>query len=306
MSEYHIPVLLKESIEGLNINPNGIYVDATFGGGGHSREILSKLDKGKLIAFDQDSDSQANSIEDERFILIQHNFRYLRNFLRYHKIAQIDGLLADLGISSHHINTPERGFSFRFDAELDMRMNQNTRKTAKEVINSYESSALMTIFKEYGEIKNAKKLTEQICVYREKQKIERIADFVEIIKNLIPVKYKNKYLAQIFQALRIEVNDEMAVLKKMLQQTVGIIKENGRLVLISYHSLEDRLVKNFIRSGTFDGKVEKDLYGNYYAPFEAVNRKVIVPNEDELKENKRARSAKLRIARRTKEVENNG
>lgn len=297
-SIYHKPVLLNECIEGLNINPDGIYVDVTFGGGGHSKEILKHLNNGKLLAFDQDKDAEQNKINDERFIFIKSNFRYLGNFLKYLEIEHVDGILADLGVSSHHFDDAKRGFSFRFDAELDMRMNQESDFSAKELINTYSSEKLVRIFREYGEIKNAYKLAQTIDVRRKERKIETINDFLNIIQNCISKKQRNKYLATVFQALRIEVNNEMGALKEFLQQTTKHIKVNGQLVILTYHSLEDRLVKNFIRTGNFDGKQNKDIYGNIIAPFKAVNRKVIVPDEIEIEQNNRARSAKLRIAKR--------
>lgn len=293
---YHTPVLLKESIDGLQIKPQGIYVDVTFGGGGHSREILKKLNEGKLVAFDQDDDALSNLIDDDRFIFVNHNFRFLKNFLKYHKIEQVDGILADLGVSSHHFDKAERGFSFRYDGKLDMRMNQSAKISAKDIINNYTEQQLAKIFWEYGELKNSRKLARAIVENRSGKQIETIKAFTDLMMPFIPKHAEHKFLAKIFQALRIEVNREMEFLKEMLLQTADTIKPGGRLVVITYHSLEDRLVKNFIRNGKFEGEAEKDFYGNVDVPFKAVNRKVITPDEKEIAENNRARSAKLRIA----------
>ncbi|NOZ47486.1 MAG: 16S rRNA (cytosine(1402)-N(4))-methyltransferase RsmH [Chlorobi bacterium] len=294
--EYHIPVLLKESIDGLNIKPDGIYVDLTFGGGGHSIEILKKLRKGLLIAFDQDEEAEQNKIKSNNFLFINSNFKFFRNFLRYHKINQVDGILADLGVSSHHFDQADRGFSFRFNGNLDMRMDQNAELTAEKILNTYSSEELLNVFNRFGEIKNAYRLVKTIIENREIQPINSIEHFKEIIKGLIPKYSEYKYLAKVFQALRIEVNDEINVLKETLLQTGKVLKKGGRLVVLTYHSLEDRLVKNYIKAGNFEGKIEKDFYGNKIAPLQAVNRKVIVPSEEEIKVNNRARSAKLRIA----------
>lgn len=296
--EYHTPVLLKESVNGLQIKPDGVYVDVTFGGGGHSREIIKNIINGKLVAFDQDDDAMPNLIDDERFIFVNHNFRFLKNFLKYHKIEKIDGLLADLGVSSHHFDDPERGFSFRFEGELDMRMNQSAKVSAKNVVNEYQEEELAKIFWEYGELKNSRKLAKAIVGQRDNKKLETIKDFTELLMPYLPKHAEHKFLAKVFQALRIEVNREMDFLKEMLFQTIDLIKPGGRLAVITYHSLEDRIVKNFIRDGQFEGEVEKDFFGNKEVPFKAVNRKVIVPDEAEIKENNRARSAKLRIAER--------
>ena len=295
---YHTPVLLKESVNGLQIKPDGVYVDVTFGGGGHSREIIKNIINGKLVAFDQDDDVMPNLIDDERFIFVNHNFRFLKNFLKYYKIEKIDGLLADLGVSSHHFDDPERGFSFRFEGELDMRMNQSAKVSAKNVVNDYQEEELAKIFWEYGELKNSRKLAKAIIEQRGNRKLETIKDFTELLMPYLPKHAENKFLAKVFQALRIEVNREMDFLKEMLLQTIDLMKPGGRLVVITYHSLEDRIVKNFIRDGQFEGEVEKDFFGNKKVPFKAVNRKVIVPNEMEIKDNNRARSAKLRIAER--------
>ena len=295
---YHTPVLLNESVEGLQIKPNGIYVDVTFGGGGHSCEIIKHIKTGKLVAFDQDDDALPNLIDDKRFIFVNHNFRFLKNFLKYHKIEKVDGLLADLGVSSHHFDDPERGFSFRFDGELDMRMNQSAKLSAKNVVNEYEEADLAKIFWEYGELKNSRKLTKAIIDQRGNKTIKTIKEFTDILMPYLPKHAEHKFLAKVFQALRIEVNREMEFLKEMLLQTIDVIKPGGRLVVITYHSLEDRIVKNFIKNGKFEGEVEKDFFGNTVVPFKAVNRKIIVPNDAEIKENNRARSAKLRIAER--------
>ncbi len=298
MSTYHTPVLLQESIDGLNIKPNGIYVDVTFGGGGHSKEIISKLTTGKLVAFDQDKAAIDNLIDDKRFLFVRSNYRYIKNFLRYHKIEKVDGILADLGVSSYHFNEISRGFSFRADADIDMRMNQDAKISATDILNSYEKNDLKKIFKEYGEIKNAHILTKKIIEYRKNNKFKRINEFLGAIESCTPKRLENKYFAKVFQALRIEVNQEIDSLKDFLESTTNLLYPKGRLVVISYHSLEDRLVKNFTRTGNFEGKVEKDIYGNFESPFTLINKKVIVPNEKELKINTRSRSAKLRIAER--------
>lgn len=296
MSEYHIPVLLKESIDGLNIKPDGIYVDVTYGGGGHSAEILRRLEKGKLFAFDQDSDAMRNKIEDERLILIQHNFRYLRNFLEYNDVQEIDGLLADLGVSSHEFDEADRGFSFRFSADLDMRMNRKTNITAADVLNTYSQEELYYVFKNYGEVHNTGRLVKTILAYRSNDLFKTTDQFREVIASCIPHGKESKYLAKVYQALRIEVNQELEALKEMLEQALTVLKPGGRLSVITYHSLEDRLVKNFFKSGNFAGKIEKDFYGKVNSPFKLINRKVIIPSEKEIDENSRARSAKLRIA----------
>lgn len=295
---YHVPVLLRESIDGLDIKPNGIYVDLTFGGGGHSTEILKHLSKGKLYAFDQDEEALANAIDDKRFTLIRSNFRFFRNFLKYHKIDTVDGILADLGVSSHHFDSPERGFSFRFEGPLDMRMNQKQKISAKTVVNSYCPEDLAKVFTLYGELPNAKRLANAICQSREGKTIDTVEQLYELLKPMFPFKTENKMLAQVFQAIRIEVNQEMEVLKQMLVNATKCLKKDGRLVVISYHSLEDRLVKNYFRSGNFEGDLDKDFYGNVTSPYEQVNRKVIVPSDEELKINSRARSAKLRIGKK--------
>ena len=295
---YHQPALLRESIEGLIINPAGIYVDLTFGGGGHSGEILKILnDQGRLIAFDQDEDAMINSFDDKRFILLNENFRYFKNFLRYHNALPVDGILADLGISSHQIDTPERGFATRFDGPLDMRMNRNHGLTASELINTYPEEKLITVFKLYGEIDNARHLAGNI-VHARVTWINTTAELKEAIKPCLPRGSENKYLAQVFQAIRIELNDETGALKAMLKQCIDALKPGGRLVVISYHSLEDRLVKNFIKAGNFEGEIEKDFYGNIISPFRSITRKPVMPGKGEIENNPRSRSAKLRIAQK--------
>lgn len=294
---YHIPVLLHESVDGLHINPNGVYVDVTFGGGGHSKEILNRLsNKGRLVGFDQDEDAERNIVNDERFIFVRSNFRYLSNFLRYHNMNAVDGILADLGVSSHHFDDSERGFSFRFDGALDMRMNKRAGMTAADVINTYEESKLADIFYLYGELKNSRKLASTLVKQRSKQKIKTIAEFLEAIKPLFGREREKKELAKVFQALRIEVNREMEALREMLQSATEALKPGGRLVVITYHSLEDRMVKNMMRTGNIEGKQEQDFYGNVLTPYRLINNKVIVPKQDELERNPRSRSAKLRIA----------
>ncbi len=293
---YHNPVLLKESVDALNIKENGIYVDVTFGGGGHSREILSRLgEDGKLFAFDQDIDAQRNKINDERFVLIGENFRFISRFLRFYGIKKVDGILADLGVSSHQFDEAERGFSTRFDADLDMRMNQNSDLSAKTIINTYDEKVLADILFLYGELRNAKALAKEIVLARVNEEIKTSFQLKDVLQRHIPKAKENKFLAQIFQALRIEVNQELEVLKEFLQQIPNLLNEDGRLSVISYHSLEDRLVKRFIQMGKFNGEPEKDFYGNMKTPLIKVG-KMIVPTSDEIKENNRARSAKLRIA----------
>lgn len=293
---YHIPALLEESLEGLNIRGDGDYVDVTFGGGGHSRAILERLSSGRLYAFDQDEDAAANIPDDPRFHFIRHNFRYLRNFLLYFGVKQVDGILADLGVSFHDFDNAERGFSFRFSGDLDMRMNRNAQKTAADVINDGDENELVRIFKEYGEIQNARYLVRELVQARQIRPIRTIDQFKAVIARCVHGKNETKYLARAFQALRIETNGELDVLKEFLWQSVDLLKPGGRLVVITYHSLEDRLVKNFIRAGNFEGKQEKDFYGHVTSVLTAVNRKVIVPEEQETERNPRARSAKLRIA----------
>ena len=294
--EYHNPVLLKECIEGLNINPAGIYVDVTFGGGGHAREILKHLTTGKLYAFDQDDDAVKNKIDDERFVLIKQNFRYLKNFLKMYNALPIDGLLADLGVSSHQFDEAERGFSIRFNAKLDMRMDQNAKQTAADVLNTYSEDELKRIFKLYGEVDNAGYLASIIFHNRKDKHIDTVNDLKVMITKCVKKGRENQYYAQVFQALRIEVNKELEVLQELLTQSLEVLKPGGRLVVISYHSLEDRLVKNIMRSGKFEGEVEKDFFGNQLTPFKQITRKPIVPTEEELGLNTRSRSAKLRVA----------
>ena len=294
---YHTPVMLTECIEGLNIKPNGTYIDVTFGGGGHSREIMKHLgEDGQLLAFDQDADAQQNIIADDRFTFIDQNFRYIKNFTRLHGAVPVDGILADLGVSSYQFDQAERGFSIRFDAELDMRMNQASGISAKDVVNTYSEADLHRIFGIYGEIQNAKSLANTIVMARLIAPIVTIADLKNAISARIPKGKENKYLAQVFQALRIEVNQELEALKDFLTQSANILRSGGRLVVMSYHSLEDRLVKNFIAKGKFSGEVEKDFFGNDQKPLDAVSRGAITASEEEIKLNNRARSAKLRIA----------
>ncbi len=304
---YHNPVMLDECIEGLAINPEGIYVDVTFGGGGHSKAILEKLTTGKLLAFDQDEDAKTNAekIDNRSFIFIEANFRHLKRFLRLHGIKAVDGILADLGVSSHQIDTAERGFSTRFSADLDMRMNINSSLTAKNVVNDYSERELHRVLGMYGEVRNAKTLAASIVTARGNQPIETIDDLKVILERHAKRGKEFRYYAQVFQAIRIEVNDEMKALEEMLAQCAEVLKEDGRLVVMSYHSLEDRIVKNFIAKGKLYGEVEKDFFGNMIRPLEPVNRKLIMASEDELKLNNRARSAKLRIARKTNQTLSN-
>ena len=298
---YHVPVLLEESVSGLNIDPDGVYLDLTFGGGGHSREILKRLKDGCLIGFDQDSDALANVPDDSRFIFVNHNFRYLRNFLRYCGYDEADGILADLGVSSHEFDEAGRGFSFRFDAELDMRMNQRSRLKATDILNTYSEEDLTRIFRKYGEVDNVRRLVDLIVKARTEKMITRSEEFLQVIAPCVPKQKEKKYLAQVYQALRIEVNGELEALEDMLKEAERALRPGGRLVVITYHSLEDRIVKNFLKSGNFEGKVEKDFYGHVKRNFELVNRKVIVPSEEEIERNPRARSAKLRIAEKRKD-----
>ncbi|WP_285010890.1 16S rRNA (cytosine(1402)-N(4))-methyltransferase RsmH [Pedobacter faecalis] len=296
---YHTPVLLKEAVEGLAIKPDGVYVDVTFGGGGHSREILKALgDKGVLVAFDQDPDAQRNIIKDSRFKFVDQNFAFLKNNLRLLGIAKVDGILADLGVSSHQFNEADRGFSTRYDAELNMRMDKQGDLTAASILNTYAEDLLHKIFGVYGEIKNARSLAKAVVTARLERPITTLSDFKSLASGLIPRGRENKYLAQVFQALRIEVNQEMHVLEQFLLQSAEVLKPGGRLVVISYHSLEDRPVKNFLSKGKFKGEVDKDFYGNQQKPFEVITRKAVVAGADELAKNSRARSAKLRIGGR--------
>jgi len=293
---YHIPALLTECTEGLNIKPDGVYVDATFGGGGHSKAILDQLDsKGKLFAFDQDKDAQQNLIEDERLHFIPHNFRFISKFLRLHKVVKVDGILADLGISSHQINKADRGFATRFNAALDMRMNSGSELSAFEVVNNYSEKELADVFYYYGELKNSRRLASVVVDKRKANPIETTGNLIEVIEPWIKGN-RNKFLAQLFQAIRIEVNKELEALEELLEQSASLVHTDGRLVVISWHSLEDRLVKNFIKSGKVDGTIDKDLFGNFYKPFKQTHKKVITPSEEEIQRNPRSRSAKLRIA----------
>ena len=295
---YHKAVLLDESIAGLSIQPNGIYVDVTFGGGGHSKSILQKLDNGKLFAFDQDSDAQQNCIDDTRLVLITQNFRFIKKFLRLEGIHEVDGVLADLGVSSYQFDTPERGFSTRQDGDLDMRMNREQELSAKSVVNNYELNKLSRIFRKFGELKNAYVLAKSIVNYREEKVISTTEDLKDAVKEHVPTHKKNKILAQLFQAIRIEVNDEINALKDMLSQSVDLLKKGGRLSVISYHSLEDRLVKNLIKSGNFEGEIEKDFYGVPKLVLNSINRKPITATQEELDSNPRSRSAKLRVGQK--------
>ena len=297
MTDYHIPALLFESVEGLDIKPEGTYIDVTFGGGGHSKEILSRLGiSGKLFGFDQDEDAYKNVIHDDRFVFVRSNFRYLSNFLQYYQVEKVDGILADLGVSSHHFDDEERGFSFRFDSQLDMRMNRSAKQTAADILNSYDEEQLANLFYLYGELRMARKIASTIVFARQKKPIETVSEFLEIMERFTLRDKEKKVLAQAFQALRIEVNQELDTLTEMLQQSIDCLAVGGRLSVISYHSLEDRIVKNIFRSGNVDGKIKKDFYGNPLTDLKIINRKVIVPSEDEQKNNPRSRSAKLRVA----------
>lgn len=293
---YHNAVLLKETVDGLNIQPNGVYVDVTFGGGGHSKEILNRLgDEGRLFAFDQDTDALANTIEDERFTLINENFRYIKRFLKFYGVKQVDGILADFGVSSHQFDVAERGFSTRFEADLDMRMNQNSQLSAYEVINTYDEEDLKAVLFQYGELRQAPAMARVIVEARSQSEIKTSTELKAVLKRFLQHKKENKVLAQIYQAIRIEVNQEIEALKEFLLQTPQILKAEGRLSCISYHSLEDRLVKRFIRNGLFEGEPERDMFGNFEVPLKKVGG-LIVPSDSEIKSNSRARSAKLRIA----------
>lgn len=294
---YHIPVLLHESVDGLSIKGNGTYVDVTFGGGGHSKEILRHLNSdGHLYSFDQDADAEKNIIPDSRFTFVRSNFRYLKNFLKYYQVEQVDGILADLGVSSHHFDEEERGFSFHANSALDMRMNTRAGKTAADIINTYDEEQLADVFYLYGELKNSRKLASALVKARVNRSIQTIPEFLEVIKPFFAKEREKKELAKVFQALRIEVNDEMEALKEMLQASIDVLTPGGRLVVITYHSLEDRLVKNIIKTGNFQGKAEKDFYGNLITPFSTINNKVITASDEEIANNPRSRSAKLRIA----------
>ncbi len=295
---YHIPVLLNETVDGLNIKPGGIYVDVTFGGGGHSREILRRLsDDAHLYSFDQDADAEQNIPDgDKRFTFVRSNFRYLKNWMRYYDVEHVDGILADLGVSSHHFDDEERGFSFRFDAPLDMRMNERAGANAADVVNKYDEERLANVFYLYGEMKNSRRLASTIVKARSAKAICTISDLLEVVKPLMPREREKKDLARVFQALRIEVNHEMEALQEMLEAALQVLRPGGRLSVLTYHSLEDRMVKNFIRAGRIDGKVQQDFYGRRLTPWRAINNKVILPSAQEQAENPRSRSAKLRIA----------
>lgn len=296
---YHIPVLLEESINALNINPGGTYVDVTFGGGGHSRRIMECLnDNGRLLAFDQDEDAARNVIDDSRFTFIQQNFRYMKNFVQLYCGGKVDGILADLGVSSYQFDTPEKGFSTRFDGRLDMRMNQNAAVDAASVVNTYDLKSLAAVLSRYGELRNAMSIADAVIAAREMKPIETTMELKEAVARFLPKGSENKVLAQIFQALRIEVNEEMKVLEQFLGQCADVLNPGGRLVVLSYHSLEDRLVKNFMKTGNADGILEKDFFGNQLTPYKLISSKPIVPSDDEIQNNNRARSAKLRVAER--------
>ena len=293
--EYHNPVMGPECIKGLNIQPNGIYVDATFGGGGHSRLILKELKDGQLYGFDQDEDAIPNIPDDERFIFNHHNFRYMKQFLKLHGVRKVDGILGDLGVSSHQLDEATRGFSFRYDADLDMRMNQQDERKASDILNTYNIGELQNVFSKYGEVRNSKTLAERIVAERSVRKIKTIADFLNVLGPLVRGN-RGRYLAQVFQALRIELNDEMGALETFLETSLEILKPGGRLVIETYHSLEDRLVKNFLKTGNVKGEVIKDDFGKIDRPFKLINKKPILPSAEEIKRNPRSRSAKLRIA----------
>jgi 16S rRNA (cytosine1402-N4)-methyltransferase len=301
MSEYHVPVLLHACIDGLEIKPDGTYVDVTFGGGGHAREIVSKLTSGKLYGFDQDEDAEQNIPDsdrnDARFVFVRSNFRYLTNFLRFHEVEEVDGILADLGVSSHHFDDTERGFSFRFEEGLlDMRMNNKAGIKASDVVNNYSEGDLADVFYKYGELKNSRRLASALVQARNDHPITTVANFLDVVKPLFGREKEKKDLARVFQALRIEVNQEMSALEQMLEQALAVLKPGGRLVVMTYHSLEDRLVKNFMKTGNFEGKSEQDFYGNFQTPFRLINNRVIIADDDEQARNPRSRSAKLRIA----------
>jgi 16S rRNA (cytosine1402-N4)-methyltransferase len=293
---YHVPALLDQSIDGLNIRPNGIYVDVTFGGGGHSREILKRLTDGRLVAFDQDEDAVRNSLADKRFTFLNQNFRFLRNNLRFIGINEVDGIIADLGVSFHQFDEPSRGFTFRHDTELDMRMNRNAPLKASDLLSTLEEDKLADILYAYGELTNSRRIARSIALARSSGPVKTAGDLTSILQKLAPYHQENKFYARVFQALRIAVNHEIDYLKEMLEQSLGMLKQGGRLVVITYHSLEDRLVKDFIRSGNFTGEAEKDFYGNLITPFRMITKKAIVPEEEEISRNSRSRSAKLRIA----------
>ena len=293
---YHVPALLKQSVDGLEIKPGGVYVDVTFGGGGHSAEVLRRMGKGRLIAFDQDEDALANSIDDKRFTLLNQNFRFLKNNLLYLGIESVDGIIADLGVSFHQFDVPERGFSFRFEGPLDMRMSRSGSLTAAKVLNEYTEERLADIFYQYGEISNSRAVARAVVAARERSPLLMIGDLTAAVAALVPKKIENKFYAKLFQALRIEVNRELEYLKELLIQSLEMLGSGGRLVVITYHSLEDRLVKNFMKSGSFGGEIEKDFYGNVITPFSLVTRKAVVVDDAEIAANPRSRSARLRIA----------
>ncbi|MBO4805554.1 MAG: 16S rRNA (cytosine(1402)-N(4))-methyltransferase RsmH [Paludibacteraceae bacterium] len=294
---YHVPALLQPCMDALDIKPDGVYVDVTFGGGGHSREIMRRLGKkGRLLGFDQDEDALQNALDDSRFTFVRGNFCYLSNFLKYYGVEQVDGILADLGVSFHHFDDPERGFSFRFDGKLDMRMNQKASITAADLIENYSEEQLSDVFYLYGELSNARKLAAAIVKARSSKRIERISDLLAVLDPFFSKDKQKKDMAKVFQAIRIEVNHEMDVLKRFLTQAQAVLKPGGRIVILTYHSLEDRLVKNFFRAGNFEGRVEQDFFGNRLTPFRLVNNKVIVPDDEEIARNPRSRSAKLRAA----------
>ncbi|PSG91561.1 16S rRNA (cytosine(1402)-N(4))-methyltransferase RsmH [Aurantibacter aestuarii] len=301
MTAYHNPVLLKETVDGLNIKPDGVYVDVTFGGGGHSREILSRLgENGKLFAFDQDPDALENTIDDSRFTLIHENFRFIKRFLRFYGVKEVDGILGDFGVSSHQFDVAERGFSTRFEADLDMRMNQNSKLSAYHVVNDYDEEQLRSVLAQYGELRAAPAMARLIVEAREQALVKTSEQLKTVLAKFLPPRHENKVLAQIYQAIRIEVNQEIEVLKEFLAQTPEILTEKGRLSVISYHSLEDRLVKRFIRNGLFEGEPERDMFGNFSVPLKKVGG-LVVPSKEEIKLNNRARSAKLRIAEKVSE-----
>jgi 16S rRNA (cytosine1402-N4)-methyltransferase len=294
---YHVPVLLHESIDGMGLTEGGIYVDVTFGGGGHSKEILRRMDgTSHLYSFDQDEDAERNIVDDERFTFVRSNFRYLKNFMRYYEVEGVDAILADLGVSSHHFDDAERGFSFRFEGKLDMRMNNRAGMTAAEIVNTYDEERLADLFYLYGELKNSRKLAAALVKARQTKPIQTIGDFTEVVRPFFGREREKKEMAKVFQALRIEVNQEMEALKEMLQAAIEVLKPGGRLVVITYHSLEDRMVKNIMKTGRVDGKAEQDLFGRVKAPLRPLNNKVIVASDEEVARNPRARSAKLRIA----------
>lgn len=299
MGIYHTPVLLEESVSALALHNGGIYADVTFGGGGHSRAILDRMgEKSKLISMDRDTDALDNAPQDKRLILVHNNFRFLKNYVEYHGYSKIDGILADLGVSSHQFDTEQRGFSFRFDAPLDMRMNQLAKQTAAQIVNSYDQESLAQILYKYGEVDNGRRVAKLICANRESEQIKTTFDLNRVLEPLLPKYANHKYLAKVYQALRIEVNGEMRALELFLETTATLLNKSGHLVVITYHSLEDRIVKNFMKSGNSAGTIEKDIYGHFETPFNVITRKPIVPKEEELATNSRARSAKLRVAQK--------